>query len=191
MKRLQYCAVMVLSTGLMACAPFQIQNQTISKPIVPHSNSVNPALQIQALFREAHANAVFVTFDGKTIRQYGTNLDRANTAYIPASTFKIANALIALEHNKATSHEVFKWDGKAKFIKYWERDMTLGEAMQASNVPVYQTLAHRIGLPLMQKELARIAYGNGQVGTKVDDFWLKGPLTITPEQEVKICLSTC
>ncbi|EOF7538367.1 penicillin-binding transpeptidase domain-containing protein, partial [Acinetobacter baumannii] len=46
-------------------------------------------------------------------------------------------------------------------------------------------LARRIGPSLMQSELQRIGYGNLQIGTEVDQFWLKGPLTITPIQEVK------
>jgi beta-lactamase class D len=38
----------------------------------------------------------------------------------------------------------------------WEKDMTLGEAMQASAVPVYQELARRIGLSLMQEEVKEL-----------------------------------
>ncbi len=33
-----------------------------------------------------------------------------------------------------------------------KKDMTLGEAMKLSAVPVYQELARRIGLDLMQKK---------------------------------------
>ena len=62
--------------------------------------------------------------------------------------------------------------------------MTLGQAMQASAVPVYQELARRIGLDLMQKEVQCIGYGNQQIGTVVDNFWLVGPLQITPLQKV-------
>ncbi len=61
---------------------------------------------------------MFVTYDGQNIKKYGTHLDRAKTAYIPASTFKIANALIGLENHKATSTEIFKWDGKPRFLKH-------------------------------------------------------------------------
>lgn len=38
--------------------------------------------------------------------------------------------------------------------------MTLGQAMQASAVPVYQELARRIGLELMQQEVQRIQFSN-------------------------------
>ncbi|MGE8652989.1 MAG: class D beta-lactamase, partial [Acinetobacter gandensis] len=49
--------------------------------------------EITALFNEAQTQAVFVTFDGSTLRQYGNDLKRAQTEYIPASTFKMLNAL--------------------------------------------------------------------------------------------------
>ena len=62
--------------------------------------------------------------------------------------------------------------------------MTLGQAMKASTVPVYQKLARRIGLDLIQKEVQRIGYGNQQIGIVVDNFWLVGPLQITPLQKV-------
>jgi beta-lactamase class D OXA-228 len=63
--------------------------------------------------------------------------------------------------------------------------MTLAQAMQASAVPVYQELARRIGLDLMSKEVKRVGFGNTQIGQQVDNFWLVGPLKITPEQEAK------
>ena len=37
----------------------------------------------------------------------------------------------------------------------------------------------------MQQEVKRVGFGNQQIGQQVDDFWLMGPLKITPEQEVK------
>ncbi len=67
----------------------------------------------------------------------------------------------------------------------WEKDMTLGDAMKASAIPVYQDLARRIGLELMSKEVKRVGYGNADIGTQVDNFWLVGPLKITPQQEAQ------
>lgn len=140
---------------------------------------------IQRLFEQAHAEAVFVTYDGAQYQAYGTELSRAETEYIPASTFKILNALIGLQYQKAPSTEVFKWDGQKRSFAAWEKDFNLHEAMQASVVPVYQTLAQRIGLDLMQKEIKRIGYGDQNIGDKVDQFWLIGPLKITPQHQTQ------
>ncbi|MGE8654643.1 MAG: class D beta-lactamase, partial [Acinetobacter gandensis] len=117
--------------------------------------------------------------------QYGNDLKRAQTEYIPASTFKMLNALIGLQHAKATTNEIFKWNGEKRAFPTWEKDMTLAQAMQASAVPVYQQLARRIGHDLMQSEVQRIGFGNRNIGQQVDNFWLVGPLKITPEQEVQ------
>ena len=141
--------------------------------------------EIPALLNQANTHAVFVTYDGSQLKSYGNDLKRAKTQYIPASTFKMLNALIGLQHHKATNTEVFKWNGEKRLFPTWEKDMTLAEAMQASAVPVYQELARRIGLELMQKEVKRVQFGNTQIGSQVDNFWLVGPLKITPEQEAQ------
>ena len=86
------------------------------------------------------------------INLYGNALSRANTEYVPASTFKMLNALIGLENQKTDINEIFKWKGEKRSFTAWEKDMTLGEAMKLSAVPVYQELARRIGLDLMQKK---------------------------------------
>ncbi|KAA8733152.1 class D beta-lactamase [Acinetobacter qingfengensis] len=140
---------------------------------------------ILADFQQAKVQGVVTIYDGHHYQNYGSDLERAKQYFIPASTFKMLNALIALQHGKVTSTETFKWDGKKQPFPAWEKDMTLAQAMQASAVPVYQQLARRIGLELMQSEIKRVGYGNQNIGSTVDNFWLVGPLKITPEQEAK------
>ncbi|CAI3924304.1 Beta-lactamase class D (YbxI) (PDB:5CTN) [Commensalibacter communis] len=140
---------------------------------------------IQQLFNQAHIQGVLVIDNKNVIQTFGNALQRAQTYYVPASTFKMVNALIGLENNIATPNEIFKWDGKKHMLSSWEKDMTLGEATRLSAVPVYQALARRTGLSLMQKEIKRIHYGNETIGNQVDKFWLVGPLKITPVQEAQ------
>ncbi|APX61478.1 OXA-134 family carbapenem-hydrolyzing class D beta-lactamase [Acinetobacter schindleri] len=140
---------------------------------------------IAKLFDQAQSSGVLVIQRGPHLQVYGNDLSRAHTEYVPASTFKMLNALIGLQHGKATTNEIFKWNGKKRSFAAWEKGMTLGQAMQASAVPVYQELARRIGLELMQQEVQRIQFGNQQIGQHIDNFWLVGPLKITPEQEVE------
>ena len=186
MRYITYSTILSVTLGLQACQSEGLSQVSASQESQKSTMiDANAQERIQTLFESISADAVFVTYDGQSFHRYGTQLERADTAYIPASTFKIANALIGLEQGKTNPTEIFKWDGQPQFIKAWEKDMTLGEAMQASAVPVYKTLARRIGLALMQKELTRIGYGNMQVGSQVDEFWLQGPLKITPQQEAK------
>ncbi|WP_446323690.1 class D beta-lactamase [Acinetobacter sp. 1207_04] len=149
------------------------------------STQTSRVQEIPLLFNEAQTQAVFVTYDGIQLKSYGNDLTRAQRAYVPASTFKMLNALIGLQHKKTDPNEVFKWQGEKRSFKAWEKDMTLTEAMQASAVPVYQELARRIGLDLMRSEVKRVGFGNADIGHQVDNFWLVGPLKVTPEQEAK------
>ena len=43
-------------------------------------------------------------------------------------------------------------------------------------VPVYQEIARRIGPERMRDDVARIGYGNSDIGDVIDRFWLQGPL---------------
>ncbi len=186
MKQGLFCLSWVmLFTQLTACQMGKDQNlpAPILKPI-SQPTAVQSA-EIATLFNQANKQAVFITYDGKQFNRYGNALTRANNAYIPASTFKMLNALIGLQHHKANTTEVFKWDGQKRSFAAWEKDMTLGQAMQVSAVPVYQELARRIGLDVMQQEVRRVGFGNQNIGQQVDNFWLLGPLKITPEQEAK------
>lgn len=140
---------------------------------------------IKSYFDTAQTQGVIVIKDDNNITIYGNDLSRANTAYIPASTFKMLNALIGLDNNKVTKDEVFKWDGEKRLYPTWNKEMDLGEAMTLSTIPVYQELARRIGLDLMQKEVKKVNFGNAEIGSTIDNFWLVGPLKITPVQEVK------
>ncbi|MDY7371359.1 OXA-213 family carbapenem-hydrolyzing class D beta-lactamase [Acinetobacter oleivorans] len=178
-----YKKVLVVATAtlfLSACSSNTVKQHQI------HSISANKNSQeIKSLFNQAQTTGVLVIKRGQTEEIYGNDLKRASTEYVPASTFKMLNALIGLEHHKATTTEVFKWDGQKRLFPDWEKDMTLGDAMKASAIPVYQELARRIGLDLMSKEVKRIGFGNADIGSKVDNFWLVGPLKITPEQETR------
>lgn len=170
----------IILLSLNSCS--LIQNK--SKISLSVSNKQNIET-IKGYFDEAKTQGVIVIKDSNHLAIYGNNLDRAYTQYIPASTFKILNALIGLENHKVTESEVFKWDGGKRAFPIWEKNMNIGEAMKLSTVPVYQELARRIGLDLMQKEVKRVNFGNVNIGSKVDDFWLVGPLTITPIQELQ------
>ena len=178
-----YKKVLVVATAtlfLSACTSNTVKQHQI------HSISANKNSQeIKSLFDQAHTTGVLVIKRGQTEEIYGNDLKRASIEYVPASTFKMLNALIGLEHHKATTTEVFKWDGQKRLFPDWEKDMTLGDAMKASAIPVYQELARRIGLELMSKEVKRVGFGNANIGSKVDNFWLVGSLKITPQQEAQ------
>ncbi len=135
---------------------------------------------LETVFEEHGVVGTFVAFDVLRNQMTLVNAVRARMPFVPASTFKVANSLIALETGVVKDeNEVVPYGGKPQPVKAWEQDMSLRDAIPISNVPVYQQIARRIGLDRYREWLARLDYGNRNVGTAVDQFWLRGPLKIT------------
>lgn len=110
---------------------------------------------------------------------------RADTGFLPASTFKIVNAAIALETGVASSaDDAYPWDGVERGNAAWNRDHTLRSAMSVSAVPVYQRIARSIGPERMSQWLDRVEYGNADISGGIDQFWLTGGLRTSARDQV-------
>ncbi|MNU21875.1 Beta-lactamase OXA-10 precursor [compost metagenome] len=110
--------------------------------------------------------------------------ERCSKRMSPASTFKIFNSLVALETGVALDEQMkIKWDGVVRRPE-WDKDLTMAEAFKVSAVPYYQELARRIGVKEMQHYLDTVQYGNMQIGSQIDQFWLNDTLQITPDEQV-------
>lgn len=141
---------------------------------------------LMTIFEEHAVNGTFVLLDVEKDEIVAVNRSRAQERFIPASTFKIANSLIALELGViAGLDEVIPYGGKPQTIRAWEQDMTIGEAFKASNVPVFQELARRVGPQQYREYLHLLSYGNALVGTDIERFWLDGPLEISAVEQVR------
>jgi beta-lactamase class D len=138
------------------------------------------------VFARQQISGTFAAYDAGADRLILLNAERAGTRFIPASTFKIPNSLIALEVGAVKdADEVFRYDGKPRRMAAWQKDMTLHEAMTTSNVPVYQEIARRVGLEAYRDWLAKLDYGNRETGKVVDRFWLEGPLAISAIEQAR------
>jgi beta-lactamase class D len=129
------------------------------------------------------------TFIGYKTDDYliiASDRDRSGQSFLPASTFKIPNSLIALETGVVgdPDKDVFRWDGVKRSIEGWNQDHTLRSAIAASAVPVYQEIARRVGAERMQKYVDLLEYGNRNIGGGIDQFWLTGDLRIDPIQQI-------
>jgi beta-lactamase class D len=143
--------------------------------------------RLAALFGQAGMTGTFVLFDRGRAELIGTNRARALSRYTPASTFKIANSLIGLSVGAVASVDtVLPYRSDAPpFDPAWVKDMGLREAIVVSNVPIYQELARRIGLERMRQAVNRLDYGNREIGSSVDSFWLRGPLAISAVEQTR------
>ncbi len=147
------------------------------------------AQEFGRLFAEHGVDGTFLLYDLQTGESIGYHPDRWDSAYIPASTFKIFNALVALETGVIASPQtVMPWDKVKRSIPEWNRDHTLASGFKVSAVWFYQELARRIGKERMQAYLDSVGYGNRTMGAPIDWFWLGGGLRITPRQQVELLL---
>ncbi len=135
-------------------------------------------------------DGTFVTLDLETGRRRVYNPDRAATRFIPASTFKIPNTLIALETGIASGPEfAIAWDStvappQSWWPRAWRQDQTLRTAFRNSVFWAYQSLARRTGEATMQDFVDRFDYGNRDLGGGIDQFWLNGDLRISSDEQI-------
>jgi beta-lactamase class D len=146
----------------------------------------NENKEVAQIFKDAGVTGTFVLYDVSRDEYTGFDQQRANTRYIPASTYKIANSLIGLTTGAVKDvDEILPYGGGEYFMDTWEHDMSLRDAIVISNVPIYQELARRIGLEKMRENMRKLNYGNMDIGQEVDQFWLEGPLEISAVEQTK------
>lgn len=138
-------------------------------------------------FQDLGVEGAIIIHDVNQNVTYQHNRDRNRQAFLPASTFKILNALIALETGVIPNDvAVLTWDGIERMVPAWNQDLNLGRAFNLSAVWFYQVLARRIGHDRMQQWVSAAGYGNQTIGnpSAIDSFWLEGDLRITPQQQI-------
>ena len=161
---------------------------------------IEQTLNFQRHFEQLGVNGSIIiddlNGDPKATRQrnrfYEHNPNRNNTAFLPASTYKIPNSLIALETGVIKDDvAVLTWDGiergfNGSLFAPWNQDLNLRLAFKYSAVWFYQVLARRIGHQRMQEFVNKIEYGNQNIGKEedIDNFWLEGELRITPKEQI-------
>lgn len=119
-----------------------------------------------------------------TYVRYNSSL--CDTGYIPASTFKIPHALIALEENVVKdTNEVIKWNGHNWPKQEWNKDQTLASSMKHSCIWVYFGFAETIGIDKYNDFVNAFDYGNKDLTGPPTHFWLEGLLKISANQQVE------
>ncbi|KST63066.1 class D beta-lactamase [Mastigocoleus testarum] len=161
-----------------------------SKLIIQSSNNMSVAQKInfERHFHKLGVEGSILIYDLNKNKTYEHNPSRNAKSFLPASTFKILNSLIALETGVLNDElSVFTWDGIKRDFPQWNRDLNMREAFKNSAVWFYQVIARRVGHEEMQKWVTKVGYGNQKIGSKedIDTFWLKGEIRITPQEQIQ------
>jgi beta-lactamase class D len=170
-KRIMVSVTLGLLGLLTAC-------QVLSGPAAPEA-------QLQAVFERAGVTGGILIYDLERDELLTNDLSRVDNPFIPASTFKILNALIALETGQVMdADEVIPWDGVDRGLPAWNQDHSLRTAFQASAVWFFQEMARRTGPELMANYVAQAGYGSQNIAGPIDSFWLDGELRISARQQI-------
>lgn len=143
--------------------------------------------KLKVFFEKRGLEGCFVVLNPVMDTLHVYNPERAKQGFLPASTFKIPMALMGLDTGAVKDvEEVIPYGGTKEWLKDWERDMNLKEAMKLSNVAIFHQVAKRVGMVRIKSYLSSFDYGNQQTGDDIGRrFWLEGPLEISALQQVE------
>ncbi len=119
--------------------------------------------------------------------------ESSDARFLPSSTFKIPNSLIAIDRGVASGaaqpypgpNPNYLVDGAPLLPAACEGDLTLATAFANSCIPIYQRIARAVGAAAYRRDLAGLQYGNRWIdGAPLDAFWLTGPFGISAREQV-------
>jgi beta-lactamase class D len=166
-------ALCVLSLMLFACSP----------------NNITEDNSIKKYFDQHKVTGTFGIFDNAQGEFTIYDLRKfTDSVYQPASTFKIVNALIAIEAGVANNDStVLPWSGVPDFTDSCHKDLPMYQAFRYSCVTWFQQLARKIGKDTMQLWLDSLGYGSryGKATIqKLDTFWFDNSVKLTPDEQL-------
>jgi beta-lactamase class D len=137
----------------------------------------------------------FSIYDLETDQYTQYNIEHCKKRFSPCSTFKIPNSLIGLESGViADTGIIIEYDNnlhpKDSFLlanepfKYWYQDLSLNRAIKYSCVWYYQELARRVGQDQMRKMVNDLDYGNNDISSGLDTYWLCGSIQISINEQI-------
>lgn len=121
---------------------------------------------------------------------YNEDMTAARTA--PNSTYKIYDALFALEEGAITPEDSRRsWNQENYPFESWNRDQTLAAAMANSVKWYFQDLDQQLGRDVIQSYLQEIGYGNQKIGRDLSSYWMESHLKISPVEQVELLNDLC
>jgi beta-lactamase class D len=173
MRRFAFICLASICINFLSCSP----------------NNVTEDQSLKKYFDQNKVSGAFGLFDNPSGQFTIYNLGRfKDSAYLPASTFKIVNALIGIETGVVKDDStVIKWNGRPWTNATCNADLPMYLAFRNSCVPWFQELAKRIGRDTMQKQIDSLGYGRRYgrpVIKNIDTFWLDNSIKVTADEQL-------
>ena len=185
--RIKSALIVVSFLAMISCEEPDCQScEVIPDEIAEISSIEIKKDEFQAVLDSFNLKGSVLLFDPKSDAYYSNDFSWANKQRIPASTFKIPNSIIALELGIVEDEStMFEWDGKARMMDRWEKNMTFKEALKLSCVPCYQDIARKVGVERMDSMLQILDFGDMHVtDSTLDIFWLVDGSAISQFEQI-------
>jgi beta-lactamase class D len=136
-------------------------------------------------FKAAGTHGVIVIQDTRTGTVIASDPTRAVETFLPASTFKIPLALIALETGvvKDAHKDVLPWNGVEWIVPACNADQTLATALARSCLPIFAEIGRRVGDERLNASLTTLGYGNHDASGGYP-YWVNGNLRISALEQI-------
>ena len=182
--KLKYSGICLFLLCVFSCSESSLRKGQENDTFIDREQYVP---EFKSLLDSLNLNGSILIYDIKEDAYFSNDFEWAAIGQLPASTFKIANSIIALETGvMENDSSLIEWDGSARRLAIWEQDLSLKEAFHYSCVPCYQEIAREIGLAQMRIFLDKLGYGVMQVdSSNLDLFWLAGASRINQYQQIE------
>jgi beta-lactamase class D len=149
-------------------------------------NNVTEDDSLKQYFDAAGVTGSFGMFDNGQGHFTIYNLRRfRDSAYLPAATFDILQSLVGVQTGvvKDDSTVVLR-DSMTYRTGPCSGNLTLRQAFRNSCTRAFQELARRIGKDTLKKWIDSLGYGNKDISSAIDTFWLDNHLAITSDEQL-------
>lgn len=132
----------------------------------------------------------FVLYDLEKDHWFVSNRDEAATRVAPNSTYKIYDALFALDAGIISPEATtLAWDKTSYPFEAWNKDQTLQSAIASSVNWYFQTLDKKLGKNALQSYIQAVGYGNEDIRGELSSYWMESSLKISPIEQIELLTS--
>ncbi len=134
---------------------------------------------LKKYFDSSNVEGCFALLNNQTasITVYNMKLDTQRLA--AGTSFKIPETLIGIQTGKITNENTTLLNDSLG-----TGNPTLKEAFNNSSIPYFQSLAREIGKDTLKFWVDSLGYGNKNMNSAVDSFWLNNDLKVSPDEQL-------
>lgn len=182
------CAFFLICLLLSASVPFLSSNAEGENTTLSDKGNSDTASSLSAYFQ--NYEGCFVLYDMKTDNWAIYNESLARSRVSPDSTYKIFDALFALEEGVITPEHTFLPQPDESYpFEEWNQDQTLQSAMTSSVNWYFQALDRQMGASVLRSYLKKTGYGNESLQGDLSTYWMESSLKISPVEQVQLLVS--